>query len=102
MKPRCARKSRKVAANRPFQVRKSVAPADSQSEPAESEAVQPARPEFEEPAATEDREDPGTDVAPTRYDAPLDPHAIVRRPSLEGCGPPDEDAPEAADLDGVP
>lgn len=49
--------------------------------------------EFEEPAVTEAREDPGTDVAPTWYDAPLDPNAPTRTPSLEGCRPLGEDAP---------
>jgi nitroreductase len=56
----------------------------------------PAQPEgweFEEPATTETREDPGTNVAPTRCDAPLDPHAATRTASLEGCGLPAEDAP---------
>ena len=43
------------------------------SETAEGEGTQPPEPDFEEPAATEDREDPGTDVSPSRLDVPIDP-----------------------------
>lgn len=71
------------------------------SETAKGERTQPPEPEFEEPAAAEDREDPGTDVAPSRLDAPVDPHAPTRSPSAEGCGLPDEDGPEARDFDGT-
>jgi hypothetical protein len=57
---------------------------------------------FEEPATTEGYEDPGTDIAPTRLDAPLDPHAPTRTPSsAEGCSLPDEDMPETVDFDGT-
>ena len=71
------------------------------SETATGGVTQPPEPEFEEPAAAEDREDPGTDVAPSRFDLPIDPHAPRRTPSPEGCSLPDEDAPEATDLDGT-
>jgi nitroreductase len=56
--------------------------------------------QFEEPAATAMRDDPGIDVAPTRYDAPPDPHAPARSASLEACGASGDDIPAAADLDG--
>ena len=58
-----------------------------------SDSTQPEGREFEEPAATEADEDPGTNVAPVRYDAPLDPHAPTRTSSLESCGPPEERRP---------
>jgi nitroreductase len=67
----------------------------------ESEFAQPTEPEFDEPAAAEDREDLGTDIAPSRLDAPVDPRAGTRTPSLEGCSLPDEDRPEAADFDAM-
>lgn len=70
------------------------------SETATGEAAQPPEPEFEEPAAAEDREDLGTDVAPGRFDRPIDPHAPRRSTSPECCGLPEEDRPEATDLDG--
>jgi nitroreductase len=54
-------------------------------------ALQPKGWEFEEPAATEAREDPGTNVAPGRHDAPLDPQAPIRTSSPECCGPPADD-----------
>lgn len=69
-----------------------------QGEPGEGPA-QPEGRDFDEPAATEAREDPGTDVAPSRYEAAPDPRAPTRTASLEGCGLPDEGPPEAADLD---
>lgn len=53
--------------------------------------------ELDEPAAA-DREDLGTDVAPSRFDAPVDPRA-ARAPSPEGCSLPDENRPDAADFD---
>jgi hypothetical protein len=71
------------------------------SETAEGEGTQPPEPEFEEPAATEDREDPGTDVAPSRLDLPIDPQALRRAVSPDCCSLPDEDGPEATDLDGT-
>jgi hypothetical protein len=63
--------------------------------------TQPREQEFEEPAAAEDREHPGTDVAPSRFDLPIDPHAPRRTVSPECCGLPDEDKPQATDLDGT-
>jgi len=71
------------------------------SETSEGEGTQPPAPEYEEPAATEDREDPGTDVAPSRLDVPIDPRAPTRTPSPRGCGLPDEDRPESTDFDGT-
>lgn len=68
-------------------------PARREDEPDRRDPTQLQGWEFEKPAATEASEDPGTDVAPTRYDAPLDPNAPTRTPSLEGCGPLGEDAP---------
>jgi nitroreductase len=53
---------------------------------AESEQLQQQF-DFEEPAVTEAFDDPGTDVAPSRYDEPLDPLAPRRVPSPETCGP---------------
>lgn len=62
--------------------------------------MQPPEPEFEEPVAAEDREDPGTDVAPSRFDVSIDPHAPTRTTtSPQGCELPDEDRPEAMDFD---
>jgi nitroreductase len=64
-----------------------------------SEFDQPPEPEFDEPAVTQYREDPGTDVAPSRFDIPVDPRTpSIRTPSPEGCSLPDEDRPEAADF----
>jgi hypothetical protein len=63
--------------------------------------MQPPEPEFEEPVAAEDREDPGMDVAPSRFDVSTDPHAPTRTTSLQGCWLPDEDRPKAADFDGT-
>ena len=71
------------------------------SDTAEGEGTQPPEPDFEEPAATEDREDPGTDVAPSRLDLPIDPRAPTRTSSPQGCGLPDEDRPESTDFDGT-
>jgi hypothetical protein len=73
--------------------------AGPKSETATGEGTQPPEPEFEEPAAAEEREDSGTDVAPSRFDVPVDPRASTRAPSPESCSLPDEDLPEATDLD---
>jgi hypothetical protein len=91
MKPRRMRKASLLKG------KESIAPGDAKPAPSEGEIVQPSEWEFEEPAATEDREDPGANVAPTRYDTPPNPHAPVRRSSLEACGPPDEDTPRPTD-----
>jgi nitroreductase len=53
--------------------------------------TQPESRQFDEPTATETPEDPGTNVAAARYDAPLDPSAPTRTPSPEACGPLGED-----------
>jgi hypothetical protein len=63
--------------------------------------TQPPELEFEEPSIAEDREHLGTDVAPSRLDLPIDPHAPRRAVSPECCSLPDEDGPEATDLDGT-
>ena len=77
----------RVARKLPEIYRVGIGPAASASSAAEPIDPTPLEGwEFEEPATTEAREDPGTDVAPTRYDAPLDPHAPVRTGSLEDCG----------------
>jgi hypothetical protein len=71
------------------------------SETATGERTQPPEIEFEEPAAAEDREDLDTNVAPSRFDAPIDPHAPTRSPSPQVCGLPDEHRPEPGDFDGT-
>jgi hypothetical protein len=70
------------------------------SETAAEEAAQPPEQEFGEPVAAEDREDPGTDIAPSRFEAPIDPHAPTRARSSESCSLADENMPEV-DLDGT-
>jgi len=70
-------------------------------EPAQGGLTPPPEAEFEEPAAAEDREDLGTDVAPRRLDVPIEPHAPTRTPLPEGCSLPDEGKPEASDFDGT-
>jgi len=69
------------------------------SKPAKGESMQSPEPEIEEPVAAEDREDPGTDVAPSRFDVSIDPHAPTRTTSPQGGELPDEDRPEAVDFD---
>jgi nitroreductase len=78
--------------------RRGAGAANQPSAAVQSQSAQPER-EFEEPAAFADREDLGTDVAPSRLDAPLDPLAATRAPSPEGCSLPDEERAEAADFD---
>ena len=73
--------------------------AGPESETATGEGTQPPEPEFEEPAAAEDREDLSTDVAPSRLDVPIDPHTPRRAVSPECCSLPDEERPEATALD---
>jgi hypothetical protein len=75
--------------------------AGPESETATGEGTQPPEPEFEEPAAAEDREDLGADVAPSRLDVPIDPHAPRRAISPECCSLPEEERPEATELDGT-
>jgi nitroreductase len=74
------------------EIHRLVKKAHGGSKPAAGEPTGPGPWRFEEPAATEAREDPGTNVAPSRYEAPLDPRAPTRTASLEACGPPEEDA----------
>jgi nitroreductase len=65
-----------------------------------ADPVQPEPWHFEERAPPEARDNPGTNVAPSRYDV-LDPYAADRTASLQACGAPGRDAPEASDSDGA-
>ncbi len=78
--PRVPRKVAEV-----YRIGKAANPAP-QSE-ARYRQTQPEDWQFEEPAATETDEDPGTNVAAERYDTPLDSSAPRRTPSPEACGP---------------
>jgi len=66
---------------------------------ANGEPVHSPEVEFDEPAAAEDREDLGTDVAPSCLDAPADPRIATRAPSPEGCSLRDEHRPKVEDFD---